>query len=395
MGLFQITCWISLGLAAVTLLAMLVVIGERGLRSMRDRSLASRRAQLTQLGLEYLEEPQFLPALRAQLKPSDRELLVKIFSELLPKVRGEYADRVVILMRELGLRDRSLERLESRAFWERAEACALLGVFKDAAVIAALTARLDDPHLDVRVEAARSLTRLGAVKSVGWLLDKLAVGTETNSLTVTEMFRALHRDTVPELIEVLESNSREAVKLLAVDALTHIGDLRAVPALSKLCSFNVTSAAAPRIESADFSPEENSLAIVMHANKSQRRGLSLSKRRRSRDASTAVRIAAVQALSVLTDPRALPTVLAALDDPAWEVRAQAAACAGKLGSLDALEKLEHLLRDEQWWVRYHAAEALYRLGAKGMAALWAAANGPVARAAEIAHGLLHEKGLAA
>ena len=392
MGFFHVICWVSLGLAAITLAAMVVVIIARTIVALRERTSSGRRAKLMELGLEYLEEPEFLPALKAQLKPADRDLLLKIFAELLPKVRGEYAGRVVTLMRELGLRDQCLRQIQHGAFWKRAEAGALLGAFDEPPVVKALEQLLDDPHIDVRVEAARSLARLGAVRSVGWLLDKLAVGTETNSLAVTEMFRTLGRDAVPELIAVLEGSGREVVKLLAVDALSHIGDLRAVPALLKLCvarTVPASSAAAPRTVA-----EDDPTTLVMEANRAMRRSTGLPRRRRSRDPSTALRVAVVQALSVLDDPRALPAVLSALDDPAWEVRAQAAACAGKLGSGEAVPRLERLLRDEQWWVRFHAAESLFRLGDGGLAALNMAAAGPVARASEIAAGLLREKGLA-
>ena len=51
--------------------------------------------------------------------------------------------------------------------------------------------------------------------------------------------------------------------------------------------------------------------------------------------------------------------------------------------------------DEHWWVRFHAAEALYKLDEAGVRALHKAARGPSARAADIASGLLREKGIAA
>jgi HEAT repeat protein len=98
---------------------------------------------------------------------------------------------------------------------------------------------------------------------------------------------------------------------------------------------------------------------------------------------------------VLVDPRALDAVLAALEDPIWEVRAQAALCASQLGSPVVIPRLESLLQDEHWWVRFHAAEALFRLGEDGLKSLRRAARGVSTRAAEIAAGLLREKGVAA
>ena len=103
----------------------------------------------------------------------------------------------------------------------------------------------------------------------------------------------------------------------------------------------------------------------------------------------------LHALGQLADPHSLPVVLQALQDSAWDVRAKAASCAGQIGSAEAIPLLEERLNDEHWWVRFYAAEGLFKLGHQGLAALWSAAEGQRIRAADIAHGLLREKGLAA
>jgi len=108
-----------------------------------------------------------------------------------------------------------------------------------------------------------------------------------------------------------------------------------------------------------------------------------------------IRVGVMQALSLLRDPTALPAVLLAMSDPDWEVRAQAASCAGHIGASAAIEMLEHLLDDDFWWVRYYAAEALFKLGDDGIAALHTIARWGEWRAAEMAGGILMEKGLAA
>ena len=193
-----------------------------------------------------------------------------------------------------------------------------------------------------------------------------------------EIFRSLGTGAVPELMAVLESDVPVSVQMLAADALGHIGDPRAVPALLSLFQ----------------TPERKAGGGgTIHEHKA-RRGRAYAERDQPANASVALRLAVMQALSVLVDPRSLDAILAALEDPIWEVRAQAAQCASQLGSPDAIPRLSSLLHDEHWWVRFHAAEALFKLGEAGGESLRQAARGPSARAADMASGLLREKGVA-
>jgi len=376
MAFYMLIQWVSLVLAGAALVILLGLVALQAIRNRRTRYESTRRESLLKLALEYIEEPQFLPAFKAQLKPDDQRLLVQLFAELLPKVRGDFAEKAVHLMREMGLRDRCLAQLQSRKWWKRADAAAVLGWFAEPQVIAGLEHALDDPEVEVRLEAARALTRLKAVKSVAGLVARLAVVDATHSLGVKEIFRSLGAGAVTELMGVLESDVPEQVKTLAADALGHIGDPRAVPALLRLFQ-------------QPGSPDGDS--VRLHK---ARRGRPFTERSQPANASVALRLAAVQALSVLVDPRALDAVLAALEDPVWEVRAQAAHCASQLGSPAVIPRLESLLQDEHWWVRFHAAEALFRLGELGRQSLRRAARGVSTRAAEIAAGLLREKGMA-
>jgi hypothetical protein len=47
--------------------------------------------------------------------------------------------------------------------------------------------------------------------------------------------------------------------------------------------------------------------------------------------------------------------------PDWQVRTQVAVALGRLGDLSDTERLQSLLMDAQWWVRYRAAQALFNL----------------------------------
>jgi HEAT repeat protein len=62
---------------------------------------------------------------------------------------------------------------------------------------------------------------------------------------------------------------------------------------------------------------------------------------------------------------ARPALLLALDDPAWEVRAQAVKALGKIGEALDAPRLAEMLRDDAWWVRNNAAAALREMGETG------------------------------
>ncbi len=349
MNLLLLVWWLTVALAVASLLAMTVLIIYRLQRNRRLELDAARRDVLKQMAWDLMDRPDRLVELKSMIRPDDRRLLLQLFAELLQKIRGKYAERFVSLMRLLGLVEECLEGLQDRSWATRAEACTVLGAFNDANVRAALYEALEDSVIEVRVEAARSLVRLGAVPSVTRLIRHLAPAEGTPSLAVMDLFRNLGRQAMRDWLALLDSDAPVPAKLIAIDALGHSGDLQAVPPL---------------------------LQYYDHP-------------------SQTVRLTTLLSLGLLRDPRALPAVLLAMTDHDWEVRAQAAVAAGDIGAKEAIPMLEQLLEDESWWVRYRAAEALYRIGDPGIFALNDAAVRPHPVAAEIAWDVLREKGVAA
>jgi len=330
-------------------MAMAGLIVQRSAWNQRDRHDAARRDQLKSLAWQLMEHPERFPEFEKDLRAEDRRLLLHLFSDLLKRVTGKYAERFVRVMRMMGIVEECMTRIRDRRWVIRAESCAILGVFPDPAVKMGLYRALDDPMPEVRVEAARSLVRLGAVRSVMELIHYLVTEEGLPSLAVVDLFRNLGSGSVAELLELLRGETTVAAKVVVIDALGHSNDLQAVPAL---------------------------LEFYAHPVKN-------------------VRMATLQSLGLLRDPRASPAVLLAMTDSDWEVRTQAAITAGQIGVNEAIPLLEQLLEDEHWWVRYRAAEALHRVGGRGIEALHSASTRAHPFAAEIAWGVLREKGLAA
>src|SRR5262249_11177492 len=78
---------------------------------------------------------------------------------------------------------------------------------------------------------------------------------------------------------------------------------------------------------------------------------------------------AANALGMIGDPTAAPSLSACLRDREWSVRAMAAKALGRLREHESIPALAEALADPQWWVRSNAAEALKSKGGAGQDAL--------------------------
>jgi HEAT repeat protein len=81
------------------------------------------------------------------------------------------------------------------------------------------------------------------------------------------------------------------------------------------------------------------------------------------------RVAAARSLGAMQAVEASTSLLGALRDEAWPVRAQAARALGRVRATIAIHALSNRLTDPSWWVRRHAAYALGEMGVEGQNAL--------------------------
>ncbi|WP_420476196.1 HEAT repeat domain-containing protein [Noviherbaspirillum sp. ST9] len=69
----------------------------------------------------------------------------------------------------------------------------------------------------------------------------------------------------------------------------------------------------------------------------------------------------IAALRLAQDPVLLDDVRARLAHPEWRVRVHASKALGRIGDHSDIPRLQGMLGDRQWWVRYRAAQALVGL----------------------------------
>jgi len=75
-----------------------------------------------------------------------------------------------------------------------------------------------------------------------------------------------------------------------------------------------------------------------------------------------VRLGIIEALSVIRDPRAVPSLIHLLSDASSEVRWEAAIALGEINDPGSGPSLQQALRDNDKYVRYGAASALRKMG---------------------------------
>lgn len=106
-----------------------------------------------------------------------------------------------------------------------------------------------------------------------------------------------------------------------------------------------------------------------------------------------IRINALLAIGRINDLLAVKTVLEALEDPEWQVRAVAANLIGEMAIKGAAFRLVRLLEDKNWFVRKNAAAALAILGKIGIIALFDTLKSDDRYARDISIQTLEENGI--
>jgi HEAT repeat protein len=122
-----------------------------------------RRAAATELAQFGGETDQVVPALVKALNDTDMSVRLSAMESL--EVFGERSQPAASVVRD------TLKRVPEHRIRQRA--IALLGTIKDRESVPLLLEALADPQLDIRLEAIRSLGRLGATVSTGPAIDTL------------------------------------------------------------------------------------------------------------------------------------------------------------------------------------------------------------------------------
>ena len=284
------------------------------------------------------------PVLLRGRRLGDRTILEDAILRWAAELRGFGFQRLCDIFEQGGFARLETRRLFSSRWWIRARAARRLGLMLARPAAPALVEALGDPSLDVRLQAAWALGRLGELGALDRIVASLAGDSRLAALRVTNIILELGPRAVPTL-ERLLAHEEARVRELAAMVLGTMGERAAAPALEGLLD----------------SPDAGS------------------------------RAAACRALAQLgAGPDSARKVLPLLDDARPDVRAEAAAALGRLGFPGSVEPLRRALGDVSWNVRFSAGESLARLAGPGRTALEAAKSDPDRFARDMAEQWLEE-----
>lgn len=314
--------WLSslvLAVGAIAVMTGLVVARIASERRARARAAERRRNVALLLGDEPdREAPE-------GIRPAS-DPLTDLSIELIRLVRGEERTKFLASAARLGVPDRLRERLRHGRASTRLAAAEALGHFEDASSIDTLTAALSDANQQVRLTAALALAAQGHAPPAPELVAWLGLGRDEHSLLGVALLKEIARDHPEQISDLLlDPAIAPEVKAAAVEALSSTGNYAVAGTIADL------AARAPA--EAEILPRY------------------------------------LRALGEIGHPVGARAVAAHFGSPIAEVRAAAAEAAGRIGMIDAAGRLESMLADEAWPVRFQAGRALVRLGKSGLSRL--------------------------
>ncbi|HKA66538.1 MAG TPA: HEAT repeat domain-containing protein [Solirubrobacterales bacterium] len=341
----QLLTWVAIGMAvAFAALAAAIVVGRFLSDRRRERERSLRPAIETAV-VEYLAAEEPTPP-RLPVRKGDRDLLRTVALETIAELHGRERDRLVALLEQSGLVAETAAGLGSRRRRVRRAAAEALRQIGSEEAVRSLSTGLRDPDLDTSLTCAAALAELsddallapvlaladravvarpGAVAAILITLghrhpasigDALAPGAslELRRLAAAAAGELRLAEHVPQLREALVDEDDELVAR-AARGLGMIGDAGAVESLLELAEAG--------------------------------------------DRTWFVRLAAIDALGAIGDPRSVEPLERELNSDGWLLQAKAAKSLRMLGAAGETA-LRHALDSPVTTVRDHARVALER-----------------------------------
>jgi HEAT repeat protein len=333
-----VTLWeASLLLCLVGALALLCLIVARFVSARTGRQRKDARARMLPLLIGGgAEQP---------VDGVDARVAMDLTIELAELMRGSDRDAMLGAAERLDVPRHLGRRMGSRTAQDRLTAAETLALFpgREQEVERAL----DDRDPDVRLGAALALADRPDAPTPGEIVRRLGKrGEERSLLMVSLMTDLAARD--PEAVRALVFDGAlpDETRIAAIEALAGLGHSQAQLVVSVACEMPFAPHLRPRL---------------------------------------------IAALGRTGHPGGRDLIARALSSARTEVRVAAAQAAGQARLVDLAGPLGDLLGDEVWTVRFRAAEALLKLGKRGVDRLLECGDGddPVAR--EAARTMLAER----
>lgn len=287
-------------------------------------TVSSRKKEISRCLFAAINSPIALTASGLPiLTTDDYPIVMRSALDILRLLQGKDVVRIVTV---LGLWNMQpyLEKISTNG--ERStkiQALTLLGYFTDNTSLKTLLSHVADKDTYVQIAALHSLAKRNAIDYMQHIVDGVIDSHKTNAMMLADILERFGEPAVPWIIQLISITSHLEVKIAGIIALGDIGSFQSVDTL---------------------------IALMDNTN-------------------TDIGANAIIALGKIGDERAAGAIAHHLNSPHSTIRVQAAKTLGILQVLSSLPQLVEKLNDEDWWVRFYAAEAIYHFGDKGIAAL--------------------------
>lgn len=319
--------WTSIVLAGLSIFLMGGLVVKR---IVDQRKMAWRKQRKDALSIRVIEAINGTEPIDYQVRDHDEaELLGEIVYDLSNILKGESKDKIRALVHQAGVEDYYLGDLASKNSTAQLTAINNLTTFTDDRAVQQLWNLLGSAREgNVRLATAFALVGMRADIDFPAIVESMGIGDVVNSSGLRGLFRRMGRRRPESLVDLLLVTENEKVKILCLIGLRDSRDPKLLNHLFSLAD----------------------------------------------EVSDEVRTEAIRTIGLFEHPLGAPQILKALDDRAWQVRAQAAIGVNRIGLSQASPKLVELLVDQQWWVRLRASEALISFGDEGVEMLKSAAG---------------------
>ena len=302
--------WLGIAVATMTVVMLVVIVIMRQVVLHRERVHAEAVAFWKLIVLPAPNDPG-LPI--PPLHPRDLPGFLEVWNSVHEPLQGNSTPHLARVAREIGLENRLYKQLMMRSFHAQLIAIIALGHIQNKESFLQVERFLDDKNPIVSLCAARSLTQIDPGRAVSKFVPQIVRRSDWSQGSVAHILQEVGADTVTR--ELSQATLQANVEI--------------APRLIRFLAGVSPEAASPIIRKTLLSSADERLISTC--------------------------------LQVMTNSQDLDCVRPLLAHPRWHVRMQAAGTLGRLGVPGDEQRLVAILSDEQWWVRYRAAQALLKL----------------------------------
>lgn len=232
------------------------------------------------------------------------------WNQLFNKLRGASIQQLVHGAYLLGVHKQAVRLLDSGKLSEQLTGIITLGNLQEASVWHQLVELTDSPNTLVSLTAARALIQINASEGIKVILPMLEHRPDWPWSSIAQILRIAPPTS---LCQPLGELAKSSLPALQVDLLRYI----------ETTNCNAFTDATAHI--LRDSSEDKVISVCLH---------------------------------ILSNPREIELARQHLAHPRWHVRMHAASALGRLGTRDDIPALLKMVCDNEWWVRYRAAQAL-------------------------------------